>query len=104
MLLKDEISTWHRVNFADEIWIYLKGAPLNLWCLDDDNKELRKLRIDSNNPIEMIPSGYWQAATSSGAFTLASCCVGPGFDFSDFELLRNTDPSLRPNKALSELI
>ena len=104
MLRKNEISTWHRVISADEIWIYLKGAPLNLWCLDDGNKELRKLRIDSNNPIEMIPSGYWQAAMSSGAFTLASCCVGPGFDFLDFQMLRNLDPSLRPNKALKELI
>ena len=104
MLRKNEISTWHRVNSADEIWIYLKGEPLNLWCLDDANKELRKLRIDANNPIEIIPSGYWQAATTSGAFTLASCCVGPGFNFSDFEMLRNLDPSLRPTKALKELI
>ena len=87
MLRKNEISTWHRVNSADEIWIYLKGSPLNLWCLDNGNKELRKLRIDSNNPIEMIPSGYWQAAKSNGLFTLASCCVGPGFNFSDFEML-----------------
>ena len=52
----------------------------------------------------MIPSGYWQAAKSTGAFTLTSCCVGPGFDFSDFQILRNLDPSLRPTKALKELI
>ena len=104
MLCKNEISTWHRVNYADEIWIYLKGAPLNLWCLDDGNKELRKLRLDSNNPIEMIPSGYWQAASTTGEFTLTSCCVGPGFDFNDFQMLRNIDPSLRPAKAIEELI
>ena len=104
MLLKSEISTWHIVNSADEIWIYLKGAPLNVWCLDDCNTELRKLRIDYNNPIEMIPSGCFQAAKSSGVFTLASCCAGPGFDFLDFQMLRNLDPSLRPNKALKELI
>ena len=104
MLRKNEISTWHRVISADEIWIHLKGAPLNLWCLDNGNKELRRLRIDSNNPIEIIPSGNWQAASSSGVFTLVSCCVGPGFDFSDFEMLRNLDPSLRPTKALKELI
>ena len=104
MLRKNEISTWHRVNSADEIWIYLKGAPLNLWCLDDDIIKLRKFRLDSNNPIEMIPSGYWQAAKSIGLFTLASCCVGPGFDFSDFQMLRNLEPSLRPTKALKELI
>ena len=52
----------------------------------------------------MIPSGYWQAATSDGEFTLTSCCVGPGFDFSDFEKLRNIEPCLRPAKALQELI
>ena len=104
MLRKNEISTWHRVISADEIWIHLKGAPLNLWCLDNGNKELRRLRIDSNNPIEIIPSGNWQAASSSGVFTLVSCCVGPGFDFSDFEMLRNLDPSFRPSKALKELI
>ena len=104
MLRKNEISKWHRVNYADEIWIYLKGAPLNLWCLDDGNKELRKLRIDSNNPIEMIPSGYWQAAMSSGGYTLACCCVGPGFEFWDFEMLKNKKSSLRPTKALKELL
>ena len=104
MLRKNEISTWHRVNSADEIWIYLKGSPLYLWCLDDGNKELRKLTIDSNNPIEMIPSGYWQAAKSSGTFTLASCCVGPGFDFQDFELLGNSNHISRLDKAINDLI
>ena len=104
LLCKSERSKWHRVNFSDEIWIYLQGAPLNLYFLDDNNKELRKIRLDSNNPIEMIPSGYWQAASSSGEFTLTSCCVGPGFEFKDFEMLRNIDPSLRPLKAIKELI
>ena len=104
LLCKNEISKWHRVNYADEIWIYLQGAPLNLWCLDNGNKEIRNLRLDSNNPIEIIPSGYWQAASTAGAFTLTSCCVGPGFDFLDFEMLRDIDSSLRPDKAIKELI
>ena len=52
----------------------------------------------------MFTSGYWQAAKSSGEFTLVSCCVGPGFDFMDFEMLRNIDPSLRPNKALKDFM
>ncbi len=106
---------------ADEIWIYLRGDPLNLWCLDNDNKLIRNLILDSNNPVEMIPSGYWQAAKSTGEFTLVSCCVGPGFDFEDFEtlvsccvgpgfdfkdfeLLRNTNHSSRLDKAINDLI
>ena len=104
LLSKNQISAWHRINYSDEIWIYLQGAPLYLWCLDDGNKEIRKLRIDSDNPIEIIPSGHWQAAKSIGEYTLASCCVGPGFDFLDFEMLKNLDPSLRPSKAMQELI
>ena len=52
----------------------------------------------------MIPSGYWQAASSVGEFTLSSCCVGPGFDFRDFEMLRKIDPSLSPANAIEELI
>ena len=89
MLCKNKISTSHGVKFAIEIWIYLENTPLNLWCLDDGNKEWRRRRIDSNNPITIIPAGYWQAAKTFGEYTLASCCVGPGFDFLDFEMLRN---------------
>ena len=65
---------------------------------------MRNLILDSNNPVEMIPSGYWQAAKSTGEFTLVSCCVGPGFDFKDFELLRNTNHASRLDKAINDLI
>ena len=34
LLERDAKSAWHRVKNADEIWIYLRGDPLNLWCLD----------------------------------------------------------------------
>ncbi len=104
LLERDAKSAWHRVKNADEIWIYLRGDPLHLWCLDDDNKLIRNLILDSNNPIEMIPAGYWQAAKSTGEFTLVCCCVGPGFDFNDFELLRNTKNISRLDKAIDELI
>ena len=97
-------SAWHRVKNADEIWIYLRGEPLNLWALDNDNKLIRKLILDSNNPVAMIPSGYWQAAKSTGEFTFVSCCVGPGFDFKDFEMLRNTNYTSRLDKASKDLI
>jgi len=53
-------SSWHRVKNVDEIWIYLRGDPLDLWRLDNDNKFIRNLILDSNNPLEMIPSEYWQ--------------------------------------------
>ena len=103
-LERDVKSAWHRVINGDEIWIYLKGDPLDLWILDNDNKLMRNLILDSNNPVEMIPSGYWQAAKSAGEFTLVSFCVGPGFDFEDFELQRNTNHISRLDKAINDHI
>ena len=34
----------------------------------------------------MVPAGWWQAARSTGAWTLVSCTVSPGFRFAGFEL------------------
>ena len=37
-------------------------------------------------PVAVVPAGWWQTARSLGDWSLVSCCVGPGFDFADFEL------------------
>lgn len=34
----------------------------------------------------VVPAGWWQAARSTGAWTLVSCTVSPGFRFEGFEL------------------
>ena len=52
----------------------------------------------------MIPSEYWQAVKSTGEFTLVNCYVAPGFDFYDFELLRNTNHTYRLDKAINDFI
>ena len=52
----------------------------------------------------MIPSGYWQAAKSKGEFTLVCCCISPGFDFKDFELLRNINHISILDKAINDFI
>jgi len=104
LLGKSDKSRWHRVNGADEIWIHLQGAALTLWRLEPKNNELCKLKLYSANPMQMIHAGLWQAACSEGSYTLVSCCVGPGFDFEDFEMLRDMPKESWPEKALSELI
>ena len=38
-------SAWHRVKNADEIWIYFRADPLNLWSLDDDKKLIKKFNF-----------------------------------------------------------
>jgi predicted cupin superfamily sugar epimerase len=37
-------------------------------------------------PQAVVPAGWWQAATSLGAWTLVGCTVSPGFDFAAFEM------------------
>ena len=37
-------------------------------------------------PQVVVPAGAWQAAETTGAHTLVSCTVSPGFEFAGFEL------------------
>ncbi len=104
LLGKGEKSCWHRVDNADEIWIHLQGAPLSLWRLDPNNNEIVRLKLGITQPMQMIPAGCWQAACSQGSYTLVSCCVGPGFDFEDFQMLRDLPKQYWPEKAIRELI
>lgn len=45
---------------------------------------------------KLVPAGAWQAASSEGAWSLASCVVVPGFDFAGFEL---APPGWAPGRA-----
>jgi predicted cupin superfamily sugar epimerase len=83
------VSRWHRVR-SDEIWHFYEGAPLDLWLLPPeanapDRHRLGPLDGDSQ-PTVVAPAGWWQAARSTGAYTLVGCTVGPGFEFQDFTL------------------
>ena len=89
-------SAWHRVHGADESWHYIGGAPLELQIRESTAAETNTLRLGFNlaraatdpelHPLAVVPAGWWQSARSLGAWSLVSCCVGPGFDFQDFEL------------------
>ena len=35
-------------------------------------------------PQLIVPAGHWQAARTTGEWTLVGCTVSPGFDFSGF--------------------
>ena len=43
-------------------------------------------------PVHVVRAGEWQAAATTGDYTLVGCSVGPGFDFADFAMLRD-DPA-----------
>lgn len=90
LLTAGEVSRWHRVR-SDEGWHFLEGDPLELHQGDREFTEVETHilgRYDGTaRPVRVIPANDWQAAHSTGAYTLVNCTVGPGFDFQDFELV-----------------
>lgn len=89
LLAEGERSHWHRVD-ATEIWHFHAGAPLILSLAEslDGPASDRLLTPDLNRgaPQIIVPENAWQAARSTGAWTLVSCTVSPGFRFEGFEL------------------
>jgi predicted cupin superfamily sugar epimerase len=88
LLARGERSHWHRVD-AVEVWHYYAGDPLILRIADDGVKRSIKLGADlaaGEAPQAVVPSHAWQAAESSGDWTLVGCTVAPGFEFATFEL------------------
>jgi uncharacterized protein len=89
LLAKGEASHWHKVD-ATEIWLYHAGAPLivSLAATIKGPASDHVLGPDlaSAAPQIIVPAHHWQAARSTGDWTLVSCTVSPGFEFSGFTL------------------
>lgn len=85
-----QVSAWHRVKDASEIWHYHAGAPLELSLHREGHGMTRHvLGADlaaSERPQVVVPAGCWQTAASLGDWTLVGCTVAPGFDFAAFEM------------------
>ena len=88
LLQRGERSHWHRVD-AVETWHYYLGAPLKLSVVNGASEEIFLLGPDiaaDQAPQVTVPARAWQAAESTGDWTLVGCTVAPGFEFSGFEL------------------
>lgn len=84
LLTEGERSHWHRVDAA-EVWLWHAGAPLEL-RVGPATRVLGPDVAAGERPQAIVPPGEWQAAVSTGAWTLVSCVVAPGFEFAGFEL------------------
>ena len=88
LLARGERSHWHRIDAA-EVWHYYAGSALNLQIADDVGQRCISLGPDlaaGEVPQAIVPAQAWQAAESTGDWTLVGCTVAPGFDFAKFEL------------------
>jgi predicted cupin superfamily sugar epimerase len=96
LLEADQFSHWHRVD-ADETWHFYAGAPLSLTVSPNGHDAEARLLgpnvLAGQAPQITVPAGWWQCATSVGAWTLVGCTVAPGFRFEGFEM---APPDWRP--------
>jgi predicted cupin superfamily sugar epimerase len=89
LLGEGDVSAWHRVVDADEIWHHYAGAPLELTLWDGRERASLRLGTDlaaGERPQAVVPAGVWQAARPMGGWVLVGCTVAPGFDFAGFEM------------------
>ena len=86
LLLKGQISRFHKV-LHDETWHFYAGDPLRLIDLHSDYEE--HILGDKTQPHyqHTIIANHWQAAETTGKYSLMGCTVAPGFDFKDFSFL-----------------
>lgn len=91
-LLNDgDKSHFHRLS-SDEIWFFHEGEALEILSIDLNGELIiNTLGIDIELgcvPQLTIKAGTWFAARikGGGGYSLVSCVVAPGFDFTDFEM------------------
>ena len=88
LLARGERSHWHRVD-AVETWHYYAGDALTLRIADAHGVRVVRLGADLTTdevPQAIVPAHAWQAAESTGDWTLVGFTVAPGFEFAHFEL------------------
>ena len=92
LLVAGEVSRWHRVR-SDEVWHFYEGDPIELSIADESFTAVVPHRLgpvaDDAMPVRVVPAGAWQAARTTGEYTLVGCTVAPGFEYADFQLLRD---------------
>jgi predicted cupin superfamily sugar epimerase len=94
MLARGQRSRLHRVK-SDEAWHFYEGAPIRLLTCDQRFNNLERTTLGPfdgvSRPTHIVPAGHWQAAESDGDYSLVGCTVAPGFDFSDFSMMRDDE-------------
>lgn len=88
MLHDQEISHFHRLE-SDELWIFQKGDPLDVVCINPSGDlKVIHLGYGENDVLQAnVPSGTLFASyVPSEGVSLVACIVAPGFLYSEFEM------------------
>jgi predicted cupin superfamily sugar epimerase len=84
-----EVSRFHRVS-SDEVWNLYRGTGLRLYTWDGTVTPPSSVTLSAETDCfcHVVPAGTWQAAEPLSDAVLVGCSVAPGFEFTDFELIR----------------
>ena len=88
LLLKGQVSLFHKVAH-DEIWNFYEGDPLKLIKYDGFTIEEDIIGSGCSDYVSIVEGGIYQAAESTGVYSLVGCSIAPGFEFEDFSLLHD---------------
>ena len=87
LLSAGEVSRFHKV-LHDEIWNFYEGTPLKIVKYDGNILTEHIIGPEAGNGYKVvIEAGNYQAAVTTGEYSLVGCTVAPGFDFQDFSFL-----------------
>jgi predicted cupin superfamily sugar epimerase len=89
LLARGERSHWHRLDGV-EIWHWYAGAPMQLEIAAAPGR-IERITLGGDisaglRPQAVVSANTWQAAQTTGDWTLVGCTVAPGFDFAKHEL------------------
>jgi uncharacterized protein len=88
-----QVSFFHKLNNADEIWHFYTGSSLTIYSINETKRMINdsKLGDDLENGQELeilIRRGSWFGAKVNdvSSYSLVGCTVFPAFRFEDFQL------------------
>lgn len=102
-----QVSMFHRMRDADEIWHFYSGSSLTIYLIEEATRKLLELKLGCEPQRGemfqiLIKRGSWFGAkvNDSSSYSLVGCTVSPAFTFADFELADRTSlTSMYPEHA-----
>ncbi|MES1242572.1 MAG: cupin domain-containing protein [Acidobacteriota bacterium] len=92
LLRQGDVSAWHRMQNAAEVWHYYAGAPFELTTSPGHGRTVVRLGPDiaaGEVPQVVVEAGVWQTARlapGAGEWGLVGCTVAPAFRFTSFDM------------------
>lgn len=95
LLTSENVSKFHRIK-SDELWFFHHGSPLIVHTLTKNGHIQTKVGsnlFENERPYFLVPKDtiFGSSVLNKNSYSLVSCVVAPGFEFSDFELFSFSD-------------